>query len=113
VDDGGGYESQEEALLAAATFLASDFAAASEADLKEAVTSTTGDTRFEADSGKVFIGGSVQAELNLVQLSDGTWTVDFLRYCSVPTDDPGEPGPTPSETVRPSSTGPSGPTQDE
>lgn len=81
--EGGGYASPEETLAALAPFLAAD-GAREQSEYAEALASTTGPTRFEPDTGKLYIDDKVEARIALVQLADGTWTVDSEMLCHRP-----------------------------
>lgn len=92
--EGSGYASPEEALAALAPFLAAD-GAREQSEYAQAL-SRTGPTRFEPDTGKLYIDDRVEARIALVQLADGTWTVDNQMLCGLPVSpELASPYPTP------------------
>ncbi len=78
--ESGGHASPEEALAALAPFLAAD-GAREQPEYAEALASRTGPTRFDPHTGKLYIDDRLEARITLVQLADGTWTVDNLMLC--------------------------------
>jgi hypothetical protein len=93
--DGGGDASPEETLAALAPFLAAD-GERGQSDYAEALASRTGPTRFEPDTGELYIDGRIEARIALVQLTDGTWAVDNVMLCGrTVSSDLASPYPTP------------------
>jgi hypothetical protein len=78
--EGGGYSTPEETLAAHVRYLAAD-GARSEYEYAEALASRTGPNRFELDTGTPYIENKIEARITLVQLADGTWTVDNELLC--------------------------------
>lgn len=96
--DGGGYGSEEEALTAMVEFLAADGDQAA-SEYAEAIASRTGPTRYEPETGEVFIADKVEAEIQLEQLSDGTWAASRLTLCGRPVPpELSSPYPTPPDS---------------
>jgi hypothetical protein len=89
--EGGGFASQGETLAAHAPMPAAD-GARTESEYREAVASRTGPDRFEPDTGLLHIDDKIEAQISLVRLNDGTWTIDNETLCH---------GPVPSELASP------------
>jgi hypothetical protein len=87
---GGGYKTTDDALVDQATILAKD-GVADAADLADAAA-----VAAENDSSRLVIDGRVVADVSFAELSDGTWTIGSVTYCSPPPGDGGSSGPTPS-----------------
>jgi hypothetical protein len=93
--ESGGYVSPEETLAAHARFLAAD-GAHDESVYADALNSRTGPDRFELETGTLFIDDRIEARIFLMQLTDGTWTVDNERLCMrPPSPELASPYPTP------------------
>lgn len=92
--EGGGYPSPDEAVLGLLPELAED-GPRDRDEYASALTSRTGATRYDPDTGMVHVDGKVYARLALTQLGDGTWTIDNMRLCHRPPSELASPGPTP------------------
>lgn len=87
---GGGYKTTDDALADQATVLAKDGVADAEEVADAAAVAA------ENDSGRIEIDGRVVADVSFAELSDGTWTIGSVTYCSPQPGDGGSSGPTPS-----------------
>jgi len=93
--ESGGYKTQSEALAAMVGFFAADGDQAA-SEYAAAVASSSGPTRYEPDTGRLFIEDKVEVQLRFEQLPDGTWTPSEVTICgpSAPPD-LASPYPTP------------------
>ena len=81
LDASGGYESPDAAVRAEANLLASDNVAPA-GELRAAASSTTGEFRFDAVTGDLYLRGERLARISVTQLNDGSWTIAQAMYCS-------------------------------
>jgi hypothetical protein len=94
--EGGGYETEDEALTAMVEFLVAD-GDRSRSEYAEAIGSKTGPTRYETETGRVFMDNKIEAQLRFAQLLDGTWATSELRLCGPPVrPEVASPYPTPA-----------------
>lgn len=94
--EGGGYKTEDEALTAMADFLAADGDQA-RSEYAEAIASRTGPTRYEPETGRIFIYDKVEVQLRFDQLPDGTWTPSEVTLCGPPVPpELASPYPTPA-----------------
>jgi hypothetical protein len=96
--EGGGYASPDDLLAALAPFLATD-GAREQSEYADALASRSGPTRFEPDTGNLYIDDEIEARIALTQIADGTWTIDSEMLCEPATTQLPSPGPTPSDEV--------------
>lgn len=79
-DAGGGSPTPKEAAFAQLQILAGD-GALDRADYAAALSSRVGPSRYEPETGKIYVDGRIHAQLGLTQLADGTWATDNLTLC--------------------------------
>ena len=79
-DAGGGSPTPNEAVFAQLQRLAGD-GALDRADYAEALGLWVGPSRYEPETGRIYVDGRIQAQLALTQLADGTWATDNLTLC--------------------------------
>jgi hypothetical protein len=93
--DGGGYESTEAALLAGAEFLAAD-GIKDRSAYEAALASREGPSRYDPETGDLYIDDQVVARLSVTELPDRTWTLAEVSLCMRPVDpEIASPYPTP------------------
>jgi hypothetical protein len=94
-DRGGGDASPDDAAVRIASELARE-GPLEQAAYEAAMTSREGPTRYEPDTGKVFVDGNVYADVAFTQLADGTWAIDNMTSCMrPPSRQAASPFPTP------------------
>ncbi len=82
----GGDSTAAEALRNEAYVLARD-RVASESQLAQALASDKGDTRYDADTGMLYVDGSVVARFSAGQFADKSWGVGTAQFCYPPASD--------------------------
>jgi hypothetical protein len=81
--EGGGYKTEAEALTAMAVYLARD-GAQDRSEYAAAINSRTGPTRFDPETGQIYIDDMVEAQLQFQQLDDGSWAAAEVVICGPP-----------------------------
>ena len=81
LDASGGYKNPEAAVRAEAELLADDNVAPA-GELRAAASSATGEYRFDAVSGDLYLQGERLARISVTQLNDASWTIAQATYCS-------------------------------
>jgi hypothetical protein len=76
------------------------FGVVTESQLDQALASDSGDTRYDADTGMLYVDGSVVAKFRATQLTDKTWVVGSAQFCTVPPSDEGPSTPIGSSDTR-------------
>ena len=93
--DEGGFATAERALRAEAEFQATDGMLEGDRYL-EALGSRSGPTRYDPETGELFIDDRIYARFVASPLGDGTWVVGQITNCSPPPPGGNSPGPTPA-----------------
>ena len=90
----GGSPTPEDALREQIALFAQD-GIGPESSFVAALESRSGPTRYEPETGLLFIDGKIRAQVLPTRLDDGTWSIGSATVCGPPAGEQ-EPGPTPS-----------------
>lgn len=98
----GGHKTPDDAIVGQLVTLSGDGLLSREKYLT-ALPSSSGESRYDASTGRLYVEGVLHAEMVLTQIPDGSWGVQTLTYCMrPPTAKEASPFPTPSIATGPS-----------
>jgi hypothetical protein len=98
--EGGGYQTEDEALTSMVEYLARE-GAHDRSEHAVAISSRSGPTRFDPETGRIYIDDRVEVQLQFQQL-DGTWAAAEVVICGRPAPpELASPYPTPGEYMEP------------